>query len=58
MLAMKKKVVVTMWEITCERCGKTWRSLNEQPAVCARCHSPYYAKPRVREMKVRQGSSK
>jgi len=39
---------------TCTRCGATWYPRRPgRPAVCAICHSPYWDKPRVYELRNR-----
>lgn len=39
-------------QYTCKRCGYKWLSIREQNEinVCAKCHSPYWNKERVRPL--------
>lgn len=40
---------------TCTRCGSTWYPRTPgRPAGCAKCHSPYWDKPRVYELRNRE----
>ena len=41
----------------CERCGHEWipNDINTEPRVCPKCKSPYWNKPRIRPMEVREG---
>ncbi len=45
------KVKITVEGFRCERCGHKWapRNKREQPAVCPKCKSPYWNKPRKRK---------
>ena len=36
---------------TCNRCGHTWIPRTLKPKYCAKCHSPYWNKPRMRKQK-------
>jgi len=47
----RKKIVVEMWQLTCERCGHKWETRLRDPRVCPHCHSPYWNRPRTREVK-------
>ena len=39
---------------TCTRCGATWYPRTPgRPVGCAKCHSPYWDKPRVYELRNR-----
>ncbi len=42
------KVKITLEGFKCERCGHEWvpRNTKEEPAVCPKCKSPYWNKPR------------
>jgi len=42
------KVKITLTGFKCERCSHEWvpRNLKEEPAVCPKCKSPYWNKPR------------
>lgn len=31
--------------LTCKRCGHEWVPRISSPAVCPKCHSPYWNKP-------------
>src|SRR5579862_400751 len=35
----------------CDRCGHEWipRDLDQDPIACAKCHSPYWNRPRTRK---------
>ena len=36
----------------CERCGHEWLPRNDQaPKVCPKCKSPYWDKPRIKDLK-------
>lgn len=44
------KIVVEGYR--CERCSHEWAPRNEeQPRVCPKCHSPYWDKERIRDLK-------
>jgi len=41
------KVKITLTGFKCERCGHEWVPRGEEePAVCPKCKSPYWNKPR------------
>lgn len=37
--------------LTCQRCNHTWIPRKEHPIKCPKCLSPYWNKPRKKEMK-------
>ncbi len=40
---------------TCTRCGATWFPRSPgRPVACAKCHSPYWDKPRVYKLRNRK----
>lgn len=41
-----KVVNVTLYEITCCRCGGCWRSKTRRPLRCGKCKTPYYNVPK------------
>lgn len=44
----------TITKKTCTRCGASWFPKKPgRPAGCAKCHSPYWDKPRVYELRNR-----
>ncbi len=47
------RVKIEVEGFECERCGHQWipRGNNEGPAVCPKCKSPYWNKPRKRKKK-------
>ena len=46
------KVKITLTGFKCERCGHKWVPRNkEEPAVCPKCKSPYWNKPRRQKKK-------
>jgi len=50
----RKKIVVEMWQLSCERCGHVWDTRLRDPRVCPKCHSPYWNRPRTRQFKKRK----
>lgn len=42
------KVQLLVWGWRCERCSHEWvpREKQNEPKVCPKCKSPYWAKPR------------
>jgi predicted Zn-ribbon and HTH transcriptional regulator len=42
------KVRLVVWGYRCERCGHEWvpRDKDQEPRVCPKCKSPYWARPR------------
>ena len=47
---MVKKV--SLMGYRCERCGHEWLPRNDQaPKVCPKCKSPYWDKPRIKDLK-------
>jgi len=48
------KVKKTVWLWQCERCGNEWlpRDADTEPKQCPACKSPYWNKPRQRNVKV------
>jgi predicted Zn-ribbon and HTH transcriptional regulator len=40
--------------LECNRCNYVWmqKNLNRKPKNCPRCNSPYYDKPRQKEIKL------
>lgn len=42
-------------EHSCNRCGWHWMSRLPRPKACAKCHSPYWNKERVRELAKASG---
>jgi predicted Zn-ribbon and HTH transcriptional regulator len=48
------KVKISVEGFKCERCGHEWRPRNKgEPAVCPKCKSPYWNKPRRKNKKNR-----
>ncbi len=47
------KVKITLAGFKCERCSHEWipRNKGEEPAVCPKCKSPYWNKPRKNKIK-------
>lgn len=47
------RVKIEVEGFQCERCGHKWvpRGSGEEPAVCPKCKSPYWNKPRKRKKK-------
>jgi len=47
------RVKIEVEGFQCERCGHKWipRGSDEEPAVCPKCKSPYWNKPRKRKKK-------
>lgn len=45
---------VQIWGYRCERCLHEWlpRQMDSEPAVCPRCKSPYWNKPRKNAKKA------
>ena len=50
---MKK---ITIYEHSCVRCGKTFRSERTDPLRCGKCKSPYWNIPR-RKNELRKANS-
>jgi len=52
------KKTVYFWK--CERCGYEWLSRTEgaEPSGCPNCKSPYWNKPRIRNLKKKASKSK
>lgn len=46
------KIRITVEGFKCERCGHEWipRDKKESPRVCPRCKSPYWDKPRKKQI--------
>ncbi len=53
MLFMSQKVDGNYWRHQCNRCDYVWYSTQQDPKSCAsgKCKSPYWNKPRVRQLK-------
>lgn len=44
----------------CYRCKHKWvqRNKNEKPAVCPKCKSPYWDKPKSKSTRLKNGKTK
>ena len=47
---MSKQVGEKLWVHKCNRCGYEWASRVENPAGCPGCSTPYWNKPRIRNV--------
>lgn len=45
------KDIPTLPQANCQRCGHTWTLRTLHPKHCPKCKSPYWNKPRRKEMK-------
>ena len=42
---------VTIPKLKCERCGHSWVPRKSEITICPRCKSPYWNRPRKKEVK-------
>ena len=47
--------IIELPTYTCTRCGHRWVPRTLNPRHCARCNSPYWDKPRVRNTANKTG---
>lgn len=50
---------VTIKAYKCERCGHVWAPRTERrPTICPKCKSPYWDKPRIKPVVVKETNIK